>query len=230
MLGRAAKAQTYLGMCLSDRCDYERAQIALSTAIATFDSTRQRGWQGYAEAMLARAIERSGDPIGGAAMAETGLEHVRRGSWRAVLPWPMLVLANCALATGDRDSASIRYSEALTYAIEIGDPCYEALALRGLGLLSAPQNLDAAIRLLTDGLTCCRRYQDVYPWVRAVILADLVELQHGADARVLDEASELAALGPLPDLAERLATFRGRSTRSSQNPVPDQTPFQTAAT
>ena len=47
-------------------------------------------------------------------------------------------------------------------------------------------NKDAAIRLLTDGLTCCRRYQDVYPWVRAVILTDLVELQHGADAQVLD--------------------------------------------
>ena len=66
--------------------------------------------------MLARAIERSGDPVGGAAMAGIGLDHVRRGGWRAVLPWPMLVLASCALATGDRDSASTRFSEALTFA------------------------------------------------------------------------------------------------------------------
>jgi hypothetical protein len=89
---------------------------------------------------------------------------------------------------------------------------------------------DTALRLLNDALMCCRRYQDVYPWVRAVILADLVELQHGADAGVLAEASELAALGPLPDLAERLAPFRRRSARSSQDPVAHQTPFQTVAT
>jgi hypothetical protein len=54
--GRAAKAQTYLGMCLSDRCDYERATITLTSAIARFSDAKQRGWQGYAEAMLARAI------------------------------------------------------------------------------------------------------------------------------------------------------------------------------
>ena len=163
-------------------------------------------------------------------MAEIGLNHVRRGGWRAVLPWPMLVLADCALASGDRDSASTRFSEALTYAVEIGDPCYEALALRGLGLLRAAESPEAAIALLTDGLTCCRRYQDVYPWVRGVILTDLVELQQGADARVLAEASDVAALGPLPDLVERLAPFRARSSPTSRDPIPDQTPFQTAAT
>ena len=228
--GRAAKAQTYLGMCLSDRCDYERAQTSLRSAVDVFDAMKQRGWQGYAEAMLARALERSGDPSGGAAMAEIALQHVRRGGWRAVLPWPMLVLADCALAMGDRVAASTRFAEALTFATEIGDPCYEALALRGLGRLRAPEDVDSAIRLLTDGLTCCRRYQDVYPWVRAVILADLVALQRGNDSRVLEEALQLAALGPLPDLAERLEPFRRRSAQTSEGARAQQTPLQTAAT
>ena len=53
---RAAKAQTYLGMCLSDRCDFEQATAALTAAIAGFRTAKQLGWQGYAEAMLARAI------------------------------------------------------------------------------------------------------------------------------------------------------------------------------
>ena len=87
--------------------------------------------------------------------------------------------------------------------------------------------MDGAIRLLTDGLACCRRIQDVYPWVRAVILTDLVELQHGADVRVLEEAGELAALGPLPDLAERLAPFQRRTPVDPQTPGPGQTPRQT---
>jgi tetratricopeptide (TPR) repeat protein len=227
--GRAARAQTYLGMCLSDRCDYERAKATLDAAVVGFSAARQRGWQGYAEGMLARAIERSGDPIGGAAMAEVGLDHVRRGGWRAVLPWPMLVLASCTLTTGDRSAASTRFSEAFTYATEIADPCYEALALRGLGLLDAPANAGAAINFLMEGLACCHRYRDVYPWVRAVILTDLVELQGGADNRVLEEAQQLAALGPLPDLAERLKRYRRRPIQISQDSSPRQTPLQTAA-
>ncbi len=225
---RAAKAQTYLGMCLSDRCDYEQAIRILDAAVSGFGAAKQWGWQGYAEAMLARAMERSGDPISGAAMAEVGLNHVRRGGWRAVLPWPMVVLADCALVAGDRRTASKRFSEALTFAAEIGDPCYQALALRGLGLLQAPADLDTAIDLLTEGLKLCRSYRDVYPWARAVILADLVELQDGADRRVLEEAIALAALGPLPDLAERLASYDRRLPPSDQEFDSGQTPLQTA--
>ena len=228
-VGRAAKAQTYLGMCLSDRCDYERAKTTLTTAIDRFSALKQWGWQGYAEAMLARTLERSGDPVGGTAMAEIGLNHVRRGGWRAVLPWPMLVLAASALGTGDRRTASTRFSEALTFAAEIDDPCYQALALRGLGLLRAPSDHEAAVRLLTEGLTCCRRYQDVYPWVRAVILTDLVELQNGGDPRVLAEANAVAALGPLPDLAERLARYGRPPIEAPHGPALRQTPLQTAA-
>jgi DNA-binding SARP family transcriptional activator len=224
---RAAKAETYLGMCLSDRCDFERAVGVLNSAIAPLSAAKQWGWQGYAEGMLARAVERSGDPARGASIAEIGIEHVRRGGSSGVLPWPMLVLADCALEMGDRGTATNRFAEALTLANEIGDPCYEALGLRGLALLRAANDADAAIHLLVEGVGCCRRYRDVYPWVRAVILTDLVELQRGADERVVEEAYELAMLGPIPDLAERLAPYRRRpeiSPKSSST----QTPLQTA--
>lgn len=229
--GQAAKAQTYLGMCLSDRCDYERATATLRAAVARFDALRQRGWQGYAEAMLARALERSGDVRGGAAVAATGLAHVRRSGWRAVLPWALLTTASCALAAGDRSVASARFAEAFAFASEIEDPCYEAYALRGLGVVQAPTDTETAERLLAEADACTRRYRDVYPWVRAVILTDLVELQDGRDRRVLEEARALAALGPLPDLAERLARYR---TPLEPEPEPDpgpvrQTSLQTAA-
>ena len=226
---RAAKAQTYLGMCLSDRCDYGPAVEVLHSAIARLEAAEQWGWQGYGEGMLARAVERTGDPMRGAAIAQIGLEHVRRGGWNAVLPWPMLVLANCELAMGDRGAATNRFAEALTFATEIGDPCYEALALRGLGLLRAADDVDAAIHLLVEGAACCRRYRDVYPWARAVILTDLVELQRGGDERVVEEALKLAVHGPIPDLAERLAPYRRRRIPEiSQNSPSRQTPLQTA--
>ncbi len=227
---RAAMAQTYLGMCLSDRCDYGSAMTTLAAAVATFEAAKKRGWQGYAEAMLARAAERSGDPERGIMLAEVGLRHVRQGGWRAVLPWPMLVRSSCAFALGDRRAASEGFAEALTFASEIGDPCYEALAMRGLGLLQSPTDVDAAVQLLSDGLACSRRHRDVYPWVRAVILTDLVELQHGVDGGVLDEAEALAALGPLPDLAERLASFRRHPDHQRGDGGLRQTPLQTPAT
>ncbi len=225
---RAAKAETYLGMCLSDRCDYERAVDVLNSAIARLSAAEELGWQGYAEGMLARAIERSGDPGRGASIAEIGIEHVRRGGLSGVLPWPMLVLANCAFEMGDRGTATNRFAEALTFAKEIGDPCYEALGLRGLALLRAADDADAAIHLLVEGVGCCHRYRDVYPWARAVILTDLVELQRGADERVVEEAYELAMLGPIPDLAERLAPYRRLAPKISHNSSSTQTPLQTA--
>jgi hypothetical protein len=128
---------------------------------------------------------------------------------------------------GDRDTAANRFAEALMLATEIGDPCYQALGLRGLGLLRAPDDRDAAIQLLVEAVSHCRRYRDVYPWARALILTDLVELQRGADDRVLEEAYELAVLGPIPDLAERLAPYR-RRPKTSPNSSSTQTPLQTA--
>ncbi|SEP80045.1 AfsR/SARP family transcriptional regulator [Microlunatus flavus] len=231
--GQAARAQTYLGMCLSDRCAYAAATSALTAAVGRFDGLRQRGWQGYAEAMLARALERSGDPREGSVVAARGLDHVRRSGWRAALPWAVLASASCALAAGDRGAASPRFAEGLALATEIDDPCYEAYALRGLALVEAGSDRERAVALLVDADACTRRFRDVYPWVRAVALTDLVELQEGRDRRVLEEAAALAALGPLPDLAERLAPYRrvtdpGTAESGSAGP-PRQTLLQTAA-
>jgi hypothetical protein len=180
--------------------------------------------------MLARAIQRSGDPWAAIPIADAGIDHVRQGGWTAVLPWPMVVGAACALAIGERDAAADRFAEALTLGTEIGDPCWEALALHGLGLLRLPEDADAAIQLLEEGVGCCRRYTDVYPWARAVILADLVEIQHGSDARILDEAYDLAVYGPMPDIAERLAPYRRTEILEiSDDLASTQTQVQTAA-
>lgn len=227
---RAARAQTYQGMCLSDRCDFEGATEVLNGAIERFSAAGELGWQGYAEGMLGRAIERSGSPGTAAPIAEAGVEHVRRGGWSAVLPWPMSVRASCALRAGDRDTAADGYAEALTLATEIGDPCWEALALRGLGLLRIGDDEDAALRLLEEAVECSRRYPDVYPWARAIVLADLVELQRTPDSLSVEEAFELALLGPMPDVADRVAPYRRpESSETFDGSSSSQTPLQTAS-
>jgi len=206
---RAGKAETYLGTCRSDRCDFGAAEEALTTAIGRFEAVGNLGWVGYAEGMLARVFERSGDPERGRTVAESGTEHVRTAGWTAILPWPMLVWADCALVAGDRAEARDAFAEALTLGTEIGDPCWESLSLRGLGLLEAEAgDTSAAVELLADGLTRCTRFDDVYAWARAVILADLVELERGRDPAHVEAGLEVALAGPMPDLAERLRPWR----------------------
>jgi DNA-binding SARP family transcriptional activator len=218
---RAGKAETYLGICRSDRCAWDAAEDALSRAIDRFDRAGERGWQGYTEGTLARAIERSGDPERGLGIAAQGVERVRAAGWTAALPWPMLVAAGCAFASGRRDEARDRFAEAFTIGAEIGEPCWESLGLRGLSSVKlADGDRDGAVEMLEDALSLCRRYPDIYAWARALILTDLVELERGRDARHLDEALGLAVAGPIPDLAERLAQW------SRPDPSP-QTHLQT---
>ena len=202
----AGKAETYLGICRSDRCAWNAAEDALTRAIDRFDRAGERGWQGYAEGTFARVIERSGDPERGRGIAAQGTERVRAAGWTAALPWPMLVGAACSLASGRRGEARDGFAEAFTIGAEIGEPCWESLALRGLSSLHlADGDRDGAMATLEDALSRCRRYPDVYAWARALILTDLVELERGRDRRHLDEALQLALVGPIPDLAERLS-------------------------
>jgi tetratricopeptide (TPR) repeat protein len=86
---RAGQATTYLGMCRSDRCDFAAAQRTLEEAVDRLSGVHGLGWQGYAEGMLARCVQRSGDPGLAARIAATAEDHVRRGGWNAVLPWPI---------------------------------------------------------------------------------------------------------------------------------------------
>jgi DNA-binding SARP family transcriptional activator len=206
---RAAKAETHLGMCRSDRCDIDGAEDILARAIERFRDSGALGWQGYAEGMLARVYVRSGDPARALAIARAGEERCRAGAWTAMVPWPMLVAAESSLALGDERAARDGFVEALTLGREIGDPCWEALGLRGLAAIRRRAgDRQETGRLLEDALTACTRFEDVYAWARAVILTELVELAAGRDLARLDEALELTTAAPMPDLAARLWAFR----------------------
>jgi hypothetical protein len=54
----------------------------------------------------------------------------------ALVPWAIVWAAEAALALGDEAAAETVYAEAYTLGGEIGDPCWEGLALRGLALIA----------------------------------------------------------------------------------------------
>jgi hypothetical protein len=93
--------------------------------------------------------------------------------------------------------------EAYTLGGEIGDPCWEALALRGLALIAQRERRAGQARnLLTEAVACCRRLFDVYRWAEVVVLTDLLELDPAPDEAETARALRLATAGPMPDLFE----------------------------
>jgi DNA-binding SARP family transcriptional activator len=221
------QAATYRGMSRSDQCDFEAAAALFKRAIERFSASSEPGWHGFAEAMLARSLLRAGDPAAGHALATAARERIRAAGWTAVLPWPILVEAECIrrqdlAAPGDAINAADGFAEALELASEIGDAVFESLALRGLALtrIDVGDQLGAA-RYLEDALSAVRRFSETYAWAEAVVLVDLVELGAGRNPRHVADAFRLAAEGPMPDLAARLLPWRGLPTA--------QTLLQTAA-
>jgi hypothetical protein len=76
----------------------------------------------------------------------------------ALAPWAIVWAAEAALELADEAAAETTYAEAYTLGCEIGDPCWEALALRGLALMARRnQRTDQARDLLTEAVASCRR-------------------------------------------------------------------------
>ena len=68
--------------------------------------------------------------------ATRSLEIARR-SWPAYLPWPASLLAEVDLEEGDLDQASEGFQHAFELGCQFGDPCWEAMAARGIGRVEA---------------------------------------------------------------------------------------------
>jgi DNA-binding SARP family transcriptional activator len=214
----AGRALTMLGASQSDRADFQAALETLQRAVSLLGPMTDR-WVGYAKSFQARVALRAGRPGAAAATATESLADARRVGWTSLVPWPMAILGEAQLALGEVDTASSTFEEALVIAREIRDPCWEALALRGLALVAARNgDLVRAEELLGRGLACARRLPDSYDWAEAVVLTDLVELECGRDPEHLAAAVRIVERGPMPDLARRVAAA-----------LPSQTPTQPVA-
>lgn len=92
--------------------------------------------------------------------------------WLSFLPYPASWLAELALHAGRIEEAGDLFAHAHALALEVGDPCWESLACRGLGLVAALRGEeDTAARLLHDAPAACRRFTDAYVWIEAYGLA-----------------------------------------------------------
>lgn len=102
----------------------------------------------------------------------------------ALTPWPESFRGDVDLAAGDLEGAASRFEHAHAMGCQVGDPCWESIGMRGLGLVAAARGeVSAAIELLSQAPAQCRRLPDTYRWIEVYGLDALctVAVAHGVD-------------------------------------------------
>jgi DNA-binding SARP family transcriptional activator len=191
-LSEQARIATLHGSVLSDTAYYARALQCLEAAEAMAEEGGDRRQWIYAASMRGRALLLCGDLGAAAPVLEAAVAHARR-DWTAFLPWPESFRAEIDLRRGRIDLAAERFEHAFALGCQLGDPCWEGIAGRGLGLVAMARGEgQRATTILVDTLARCVRLPDAYLWGKA---------------HVLDALCAVAAAQRLPGLGAWIDTW-----------------------
>jgi tetratricopeptide (TPR) repeat protein len=193
-----AKLTTYLGCVESDRANYPRAESLLTEAIRLAGSAGDPRREAYARSMLGRVNLFQGDLDAAVALLDESITLAEQHHWLAFLPWPQALLGEVRLARRDIPGAAGQFEQAFARACQLGDPCWEGIAARGLALLAdeAGQR-ERAFMILADGQVRANRHADPYVWLTGYILDAqcILGRRHGHPntATWIEELRELAS-------------------------------------
>jgi len=208
----AGWARAMLAVCHADRCEYAAAEEELRAALPAL------GWAPHAMAVLARVLVSIGNTEEGKAFADAAVARAEREGLLPTLPWALVQAGDARLAEGDLDGATERFARALTIAQETKHPSWQALALRGLGLVArSNKDEERTLTLLREALAREEQGQG-NRWIVAAILADLVEAEGGKDKEHVERGLRIALAGPMPDLVERIRRFSSSHTQTHTAP------------
>ena len=211
---RLGKALTFLGASQMDRGDLETSGTTLRQALEALDSVQEGRFRAFTLSFVARLRLREGRDTDARELAREALAAARTTGWHGIVPWILTFEGEAELRLGNTARASERFAEAFALGCEMGDPCWEGLSLRGLAHVEWRAGRHGKAReMLAEAHARCSRVPDTLWWADALILTDLVELEHGSDAGHVQQALEIAHRGPMPDVAERLRRYTRRQTR-----------------
>ncbi len=155
--------------------------------------------------MLARAHLLRAERSQAAIALARSLELIHQQRWMAFLSWPQALQAELTLQTGDIAGAAYQFEQAWVLACQVQDPCWEAMAARGLGLVHAGRGEHVtAAEWLDEAVMRCTRVTDRYQWIHAYVLdaAIITALDHGDHDRARSLVARLAPLAARCDLRE----------------------------
>jgi tetratricopeptide (TPR) repeat protein len=212
------------GMNQADRGRHtEAAELLTGSAGLAREAGRARQ-EAWSQGVLARSLLLAGQVQPAREAAERSTAVALSERWNAFLPWPQVLHAQCLAAAGRWDEASEDAEHAFALACELGDPCWEGMAARALGLLALHAgDLGTAQVWLADARRRCDRVPDRYVWVSAYI--GLAELETAARANidlVAPAAARLyehAVLGDLPEFLAWALVYQAESGDHAKVPL-----------
>jgi DNA-binding SARP family transcriptional activator len=204
------------GMNASDTGDYPAAFRHLEGSVERARRCDDRRQQAWSLSILARAHLLRDERSQAAAGLARSLELAHEQRWMAFLPWPQALKGQLDVRAGRLDLATDELEHAYALACQLGDPCWEGMAARGLGVLNATRGDQAtATAWLAEAHARCTRVTDRYQWISAYILDAMTTtaLDHHDRARaerLVDALAALAARGGMRELVVRAHLHRGR--------------------
>lgn len=207
-LSMRAKVATYLGSIDSDRANYSRAVSHLETALDASRSSAATRMEVYALSMLGRVHLLRSDLDEAANCLDRAIDLGERDHWLAFMPWPQALRGEVELARMNLAGASEIFDQAFARACQLGDPCWEGIAARGIALTAeANGTTDRAFKILADARSRANRLSDPYVWLDGYILDAQCELglRHGhpATGRWIDAMAKLASRAGMKELIVR---------------------------
>lgn len=204
------------GMGASDRGDYATAFDHLHRSIEAARRSADERQHAWSLSILGRAHLLREEHAAAADAVERSLALVRAQRWLAFLPWPQALRAELALRAADEVTARDEFEQSWALATQLGDPCWEGVAARGLALISARgRQHDDAVRWSEEARIRCSRVPDRYQWIRGYVLdaAAAMALERGdvvAATAATDALEVLSARCDLRELVVRAHLHRAR--------------------
>ena len=202
-------------MVLTDTAHYQRAIEELSGSLRLSHDAGDGTQMAFTLAMLGRAHLLRDELEPAAAAFDESLARARSDNWTAFIPWPEALRGDVDLATGATDTAVERYEHAFALACQLGDPCWEGIAARGIGRAAAARDeIDKALEWLMEARTRCVRLPDAWLWIEAYTLDALCSLavEHRLPAAPawIEALAALAARTGMRQFAATANIYRAR--------------------
>lgn len=201
------------GASESDVARYTAAAGWLGKAVAWSEAVGDEAAGAFAHAFQGRLGLLLMDLATAADHLKQSIELARSSGWTSFVPFPMSLQAEVTLMSGQVDSAEETFDHAYALSCQLGDPCWESLGARGLGLVAAERDdLDTALARLDEAPRLCRRFPDSYLWVEAYALEALcrvlVEVESPAAPAVVAELETMASRTGMRELLARAMLHR----------------------
>ncbi len=178
------------GMNRADRGRHLEAVDLLTESIEAARKAGRARQEAWSQGVLARSLLLSGQLVLAQEAAELSIA-TSRDRWNAFLPWAQVWHAH-PLGEADRwDEVGEEAEHAFALACELGDPCWEGMAARILGLLALHAgSLGSAQAWLAEARRRCDRVPDRYVWISAYIGLAQLETAARQDAGLVRPAAD----------------------------------------